>query len=186
METINSPEVNIAPNTEIVESDLIYILKNNLVLRHCKTIEESIEETKNGDALAISSLDGLTNFSFERGVFILSKLDDIEKSLVLQRYNSSIDNFIKDSCGWDINKEQKSAFILGTSRSHFSFDKDRYYGLGKIGSGNIVDIVDSFMVGEDKGAKSKDEFEDSVNKYSIQAKNQFVELVRKGVSNINQ
>lgn len=190
METMNFPEIDITPNKEIVESDLKYIFENKLVLRHCKSPQNAIDEVESnrsdGDALAISSLDGLTNFNFTRGIFILSELDDVEKSLVLQRYNSAIDNFITDSCGWDINKKQKSAFILGTSRSHFSFDKDKYYSLGKIGSDSIVDIIDSFIVGENKGVKSKNEFEDSVNNYSMQMKNQFVEFVRKGVSNLNQ
>lgn len=191
METINSPEIDITPNTKIVESDLKYIFDNKLVLRHCKSQQNATDEVENnrsdGDALAISALDGITDdFGFDMGIFVFSKLDESKKLLLLQRYNSSIDNFMKDSCGWDINKEQKSAFIIGTSRSHFSYDKDRYYGLGKIGSGSIVDIVDSFIVGEDKGAKSKDEFENSVKNYSMQMKNQFVEFVRKGVSNLNQ
>ena len=190
MEVINAPETVEFVNTTINETDLRYILENKLVLRHCKSPQNAIDEVENNksdsDALAISSLEGLTDFKFKRGIFVLSELDDIEKSLVLQRYNLAVDSFIKDSCCLDINRKQKSAFVLGTSHSHFSHDKDEYYGLGKIGSGNIVDIVDSFVVGDDTGANDKNEFENAVNKYSFQVKNQFVESVRKGILNTNQ
>ncbi len=86
---------------------------------------------------------------------VMSVLTQSEKDKFLQKYKEGIRIFIQDSLSWDTNelltdqsltlgtvvdslKATTPAFLfISSDQAYLSYDKSAYYGLGKIGKGDI-------------------------------------------------
>ncbi len=144
-------------------ADIKALAKKDWVLRHLSSSEKAQYEFEHGiekgDALAISAgLRDLLKPFTQNPIYanyhpeiIIDSMDEVDQFLLLDNYQTSINQFIEASIGYDmfLHEEQEtvgtileklrgsSSFLIMDVPNILPYDQMNYYNIGKIGKTNI-------------------------------------------------